>query len=184
MKRILLLLLFAMPCVAQMRVALDPAATTVGFTLQDPLHTVHGTFKLKRGTIQFDPVSGTASGELAVDAASGDSGSKGRDSRMNKNILETDKYPEIVFRPDRIDGKVALDGDSEVTLHGMFSIHGADHEVNMAVKTHFSANKLTADITFPVPYVKWGMKNPSTFVLRVHHTVDIDIHATATIQKP
>ena len=28
---------------------LDPAQTTVKFTLGDVLHTVHGTFKLKRG---------------------------------------------------------------------------------------------------------------------------------------
>jgi len=167
-----------------MQVALDPASTAVTFTLQDPLHTVHGTFKLKRGTIQFDPASGTASGELAVDAASGDSGSKGRDERMNKNVLESGKYPEIVFKPDHVEGNVALDGDSEVKLHGMFNIHGADHEISMAVKTHFAGDTLTAEIAFPVPYVKWGMKNPSTFILRVSQTVEIEIHAVASIYKP
>jgi hypothetical protein len=31
---------------------------------------------------------------------------------------------------------------------------------------------------FTVPYVKWGMKNPSTFVLRVNQSVDIEIQAS------
>jgi hypothetical protein len=54
----------------------------------------------------------------------------------------------------------------------------------MAVKTHFTGDKLTAEIAFPVPYVKWGMKNPSTFILRVSQTVEIEIHAVASIHKP
>jgi polyisoprenoid-binding protein YceI len=43
---------------------LDPAQTTVAFTLGDVLHTVHGTFHLKPGKIQFDDTTGEASGEL------------------------------------------------------------------------------------------------------------------------
>src|SRR5579871_5524336 len=53
---------------AEMRLALDPAATPVHYILADPLHTVHGAFKLLRGTIVFDPETGAASGELVVDA--------------------------------------------------------------------------------------------------------------------
>ena len=84
---------------------IDPAQTKVEFTLADVLHTVHGTFVLKRGTIRFDPATGKASGELVVDAASGESGNGARDRRMHKDILESDRYPEIVFRPDRVEGQ-------------------------------------------------------------------------------
>ncbi|MFI5103739.1 MAG: hypothetical protein ACHP79_02340, partial [Terriglobales bacterium] len=47
---------------------LDPAQTKVAFTLGDVLHTVHGTFRLKRGTISLDDANGQAGGELVVDA--------------------------------------------------------------------------------------------------------------------
>ena len=68
---------------------LDPATTQVNFTLGDVLHTVHGTFKLKRGTVKFDPASGHASGLVVVDSTSGDSGSRARDHKMHTEILES-----------------------------------------------------------------------------------------------
>src|SRR5579859_989914 len=76
---------------------LDPAQTAVKFTLGDVLHTVHGTFRLKRGALQLDPASGKVSGEIVVDARSGESGSTMRDRKMHKEILESDRYPEISF---------------------------------------------------------------------------------------
>jgi polyisoprenoid-binding protein YceI len=157
----------------------DPAQTTVEFTLPSLLHTVHGTFQLKRGDVHFDPAGGQASGELVVDATSGESGSDGRDKRMHNTILQSATYPEIVFRPDRVAGKVALEGKSEVSLHGMFSIHGAAHEVTLPLQVEAAGGQYTATGTFKVPYVKWGMKNPSTLMLRVSDTVEITVHAVA-----
>ena len=85
---------------------LDPAQTSVKFTLGDVLHTVRGTFRLKRGSLEFDPASGGISGEIVVDAKSGESGSGMRDRKMNKEILESDRYPEIAFHPDRKERRV------------------------------------------------------------------------------
>lgn len=80
-------------------VTLDPNTTKVNFMLGDVLHTVHGTFRLKSGVIQFDPATGAASGALVVDATSGDSGNKSRDKKMHRDILQSSQYPEIVFVP-------------------------------------------------------------------------------------
>jgi len=158
---------------------IDPAQTTVEFVLGDVLHTVHGTFQLKRGNIRFDVVSGKAAGELVVDAASGASGSKARDRRMNEHVLESEKYPDIVFRPDRLEGKLAMQGPSQVQLHGMFAIQGAEHEVTLPFDVVANDGQFTATTSFLVPYVKWGMKNPSTLILRVNDKVKIDIRTVA-----
>src|SRR5579863_10383267 len=88
----------------QWSLQLDPAHTSVKFTLGDVLHTVHGTFQLKHGALQFDPASGRVSGEIVVDAKSGDSGSGMRDRKMHREVLESEKYQEISFRPDRVEG--------------------------------------------------------------------------------
>jgi polyisoprenoid-binding protein YceI len=162
---------------------LDPTQTTVQFTLGATFHTVHGSFKLERGTISFDPETGKASGEVVVDAASGESGSKGRDRRMHEKIIESSRYPEIVFTPDRVEGKVALEGASQVQVHGLFKIHGAEHEIVLPMRVQMAPRQMTATTQFEIPYVKWGMKNPSTLFLRVSDKVDIEIHAVGQISR-
>jgi polyisoprenoid-binding protein YceI len=163
---------------------LDPGQTSVNFTLSDALHTVRGTFKLKRGALHFDPGSGKIAGEIVVDAASGDSGNGMRDRKMNKEILESARYPEIAFRPDRIEGPVASQGKSSVMVHGIFSIHGTDREITVPAQVETSPDHWTATVHFTVPYEKWGMRNPSTLFLKVSDSVQIDLIATGSIARP
>jgi polyisoprenoid-binding protein YceI len=166
----------------------DPALTKVEFTLPDVLHTVHGSFALKRGSVRFDPVTGQAQGELVVDAASGESGNATRDRRMRQNILEAERYPDIVLRPDRVRGRIAPQGSSQVELHGTFAIHGREHEIVMPVQVEASGGQYHATAHLTIPYVQWGMKNPSTLFLRCSDKVDIAIQtvvrpATASAQS-
>ena len=158
---------------------LDPAQTKVEFTLGDVLHTVHGTFKLKRGNITLNDATGEASGELVVDATSGESGNKSRDKKMHKEILESAKYPEIVFTPQHFKGPLNPQGKSSLLIDGQFSIHGQAHPMTLTAETDVARGDASAATTFSVPYVKWGMKNPSTFILRVSDRVEISIHAVA-----
>jgi polyisoprenoid-binding protein YceI len=166
---------------AEYQMHLAPDGTQVNWTLGDVLHTVHGTFKLKRGAITFDSGSSKAGGEVVVDAASGQSGSDARDGRMHKNILESAKYPEASFSPDHLEGKVELTGTSNVKLHGIFKIHGASHEITVPVQVTAKDDKITAIIKFDVPYVAWGMKDPSTLFLKVDKSVEIDMQLTGRL---
>ena len=178
------ILLIALACVAALRgeelaLHLDPARITVNFTLPATLHTVHGSFKLKRGAIRFDPATGRISGEVAIDATSGNSDNESRDKRMHKDVLASGRYPEIVFVPDRVDGVVAPAGDSHVQVHGTFRIHGADHEITVPVNVHMASGQATVIARFAIPYVKWGMKNPSNLLLHVGDQVEIAVSAVA-----
>jgi polyisoprenoid-binding protein YceI len=162
---------------------LDPAQTSVKFTLGDVLHTVRGTFQLRHGALQFEPASGKVSGEIVVDASSGESGSSMRDRKMHKEILESSRYPDISFRPDKIEGPVASQGKSTVKIHGIFNVHGVDHEITVPADVEMSSDHWTATVHFTVPYAKWGMKNPSTLFLRVNDSVEIDLVAAGNIAK-
>lgn len=159
---------------------LDPAQTSVKFTLGDVLHTVRGTFKLKHGTLQVEP-AGKIAGEIVVDATSGESGNSFRDRKMHKEVLESDRYPEIAFRPDRVEGSVANAGKSSVQVHGTFSIHGVDREITVPAQVEIAGDHWTATAHFTVPYQKWGMKNPSTLFLRVTDSVEIDLAAAGSV---
>jgi len=163
---------------------LDPQRTVINFTLGDVLHTVRGTFHLKRGSLRLDSASGKLAGEIVVDAKSGESGNGMRDRKMHREVLESDRYPEIAFRPDRVDRTVALQGKSSVRVHGILSIHGSDHELTVPADIEVLPDHWTATLHFAVPYANWGMKNPSTLFLRVSESVDIDLTAGGTIVRP
>jgi polyisoprenoid-binding protein YceI len=181
---VLLTLASAAAAAQNLILQLDPQHTTINYTLGDVLHTVRGTFRLKQGSLRLDRASGKLTGEIVVDARSGDSGSGMRDRKMHREVLESERYPEIAFRPDRVEGTVALQGKSSVRVQGIFSSHGSDHELTVPAEVEVSGDHWTATLHFAVPYANWGMKNPSTLFLRVSESVDIDLTAAGTLTRP
>jgi polyisoprenoid-binding protein YceI len=157
-------------------VTLDPVETRIEFTLGATLHTVHGSFKLKSGTIRLDQTSGKASGTVVVDSTSGESGSAGRDKKMHQEILESQKFSEIVFTPNQVKGTLSPGGVYQYEVSGIFRLHGEDHELTFTVVVQPGGRQVQASTHFIVPYVRWGLKNPSTFILRVNDKVEIDVH--------
>ena len=168
---------------AEYQVQLTPESTQVRWTLGAVMHTVHGTFALRRGDIAVNTETGKAGGEVVVDATSGESGNKSRDERMHRDVLESARYPEIAFAPDRLEGKIEPTGVSHVKLHGTLRVHGVAHEMAVPVEVRVSGETLDADIHFDIPYVAWGMKDPSTLFLRVNKSVGIDLHATSRVAE-
>jgi polyisoprenoid-binding protein YceI len=160
---------------------LDPANTQIEFTLGATLHSVHGTFALKNGTIHFNPSTGAASGMVVVDAASGNTENKGRDHKMHQEVLESQRCPEITFTPTRLSGKVDLQGDSSVQLDGTFTLHGSDHPMTLTLPVQLKGNSLTARTRIVIPYIAWGLKNPNTFLLHVSDKVEIEITAVGRV---
>lgn len=166
-----------------MTLELDPANTKVEFTLSDVLHTVHGSFALKSGLIHFNPSNGSASGLVVVDVKSGQSGNSKRDRRMHADILQSEQYPDATFTPTKMSGSFSPQGSSEVQVDGTFRIHGGDHPITLVVPLQISGNSANFKTQLIIPYVKWGMKNPSTFVLRVSDKVELDIAASGHLSQ-
>ncbi len=178
---VLLVGLLAAPAFAQEKaLELDPTQSTVHFTLKSSLHTVHGIFTLTSGRVSFDPATGKAAGSIVVSAASGESGNKGRDSRMHNEIIESQRYPEIAFAPHDIEGHVEMQGDSHVEVKGLFRLLGQDHEIAIPVTLRSEGSAVTLNSDFSLPYIAWGLKNPSTFILRASDMVEVSIRASGS----
>jgi len=167
----------------RINITLDPAATTVRWSLGDVLHTVHGTFKMERGVISYDPLTGEASGLIEIDAKSGESGSSARDRRMHKDVLNSTQYQVITFRPKRVEGLSEQLVYGNFIVDGIFNLHGQDHPLRMKVSVQPKGNQLGIETHFSVPYVQWGLKDPSTLMLRVNKEVFVDVDAVATISS-
>jgi polyisoprenoid-binding protein YceI len=162
---------------------LKPATTSIDWTLGGTLHTVHGTFKLKRGTVDVNLDDSSADGVIEVDATSGESGNAARDKRMHQSILESDRYPIISFRPTHLLTKVTSSSDQVVTVEGVFRIHGTEHPIQLRIDLNSEGAAITLQTHLTVPYVDWGMKDPSILFFRVDKTVNIDIEATVNASE-
>ena len=160
----------------------DPAQSTVNWTLGSSLHTVHGTFALKRGSLQVDPATGKASGEIVMDATSGKSGNDGRDKKMHKEVLESGKFGDIIFQPNSISGKLDTQGDSTVQIHGTFVLHGSEHELTVPAQANLSGGHWMGRAKFSVPFIEWGLKDPSTWLLKADHSVSVELELKGTVQ--
>jgi polyisoprenoid-binding protein YceI len=167
-----------------LKVVLDPAQTQVRWKLGADLHKVDGTFKLKSGEFIFNPSTGVAEGEILIDATTGESGNRDRDKRMHEEVLESTRYPAIFFHPTQVKGAFKTgETTQQVQAQGTFNIHGADHAMELPVKVETAGNMVTATTRFSVPYVAWGMKNPSKLLLRVSKQVEIEVIAKGTIKQ-
>jgi polyisoprenoid-binding protein YceI len=164
-------------------VHVDPARTQIRWTLTNWLHNVHGTFLLKGGVFTFDPATGVADGELLVDLDTGNSGNPRRDRVMKSSVLETTTYPEAIFHPEKVTGKPQPGATQTITLDGLFTLHAHDHPFQMKVQVQMTDSQhATATTHFVIPYVAWGLKDPSTALEHVGKKVDVYVAAKATVE--
>jgi polyisoprenoid-binding protein YceI len=168
--------LFAATAFAQRQTfTIDPSASQIDWALGGNGHHVNGTFHVQSGSVNFDRTAHAISGSIVVAAGSGNSGEPSRDKKMNKDVLDVEHYSEITFAPQKYDGTIAPSGDSTIQVSGIFTLHGTPHDLTVPMQLHIDNGALTAKTHFVVPYVKWGLKDPSVFILKVAKEVDIDL---------
>lgn len=166
-----------------MLISLDPESTSISFTLDAVAHTVNGTARLKGGAMRYEPSSGKISGEVVVDARSLETGRKGRDEDMHEKVLESGRYPDIIFRPGRVDGSFDPTDRSGLVVSGTIEIHGDGHEISLPLTVSLSGPRFEATGSLEVPYVEWGMHDPSFFIFRVAKVVHVEIEASGTVSE-
>jgi polyisoprenoid-binding protein YceI len=142
-------------------VQLDPARTNIEFTLLGNLHDTRGRFTLKSGVIRIDPGTANATGEITIATASEDSSEGLRDAIIKNAILDTDHYPEIIFTPQKIQGIRDSQGNFYGQITGLMKVHGSLHQITVQIQGRLSADQITADCSFLVPYVDWGVESPN-----------------------
>ena len=157
--------------------------TKIDWTVGVTLHKVHGTFKTNGGELIADPKSGTAQGEVEIDAASMSTGDAKRDAKWQKEVLDSGHYPAIIFHPTSIDGLKEGDGEQTVIAKGTLTLHGSDHPVELTLHLLVSGNQATVTTHFVVPYVKWGLKDPSAGFARYDKEAAVNVTAKGTLER-
>src|SRR5579871_5385706 len=188
MKMVVRALIMALPfawvpllAAQQQTFTVNPEASSIAFGLTGTGHEVHGTFHVQSGTIDFDHAKPDMSGSIVVSATSGDSGDKGRDKKMDTDVLDVDHFADVTFKPEKYQGTIAPTGDSTIQVSGTFTLHGTPHEITVPMQVHIEGTGLNAKGSFIVPYVQWGLKDPSVFILKVAKEVHIDLNLSGSL---
>ena len=160
---------------------LDPAKTSIAFLLNGWPHDTHGTFKLKRGLIRIYPATGAMNGIVIVDASSANSGVSIRDERMRSSILEASRFPEITFTPQQVESHGNPEREFPVKVRGLLLLHGTQHDFTVDALVSRGANNTTIHCSFVVPFVQWGLEDPSVLMFKVSKQVRIDVTTSARL---
>ncbi len=180
---VLALLALVLPArAAEQTLRLDPQKTRVTFSLGATMHTVHGSVPLTAVEILFELESGAASGNVRFDARRTETGNEKRDKKMHSKVLESERFPDIVFSPSRVEGGLTSLGRMEITLHGSVSIHGTEHPISLEAVVEIEGDGISGSFDFTVPYVAWGMKDPSVMLLRTAKEVEVTVEVQGTLE--
>jgi polyisoprenoid-binding protein YceI len=176
-------LVLAASAQSQQHYHVDPGTSEVRFTLGASDHPVDGTFRVTSGDFTLDPQSGAMTGTVSVDASSGQSGNQGRDKKMTKDQLKVQTYPTVTFAPAKFSGQLKDSGDSSGPVEGTFTLLGQAHPITVPMNVHMEGDHFSASGSFTVPFVNWGVKDPSFMFIKVDKEVKIDLKLTGTVTK-
>jgi len=163
--------------------AVNPDASEVKMKLNTTHEVVNGTFHIQSGSINFDRSASHISGIVIVAAGSGKTGNDSRDKKMNKDILKVDQFATVSFAPKAYNGTMAASGDSTIQVSGVFTLLGTAHDLTIPMQIHIDGSKATAKAQFVVPYVQWGLKNPSFLIWKADSDVAIDLNLVGQVSE-
>jgi polyisoprenoid-binding protein YceI len=179
-----LALIFAPAALAQHQTfAVNPDASEVKMKLNTTHEVVDGTFHIQSGSINFDRTASHLSGIVIVAAGSGKTGNDSRDKKMNKDILKVDQFATVSFAPKAYNGTIAASGDSAIQVSGVFTLLGTAHDLTIPMQIHRDGSKAMARAQFVVPYVRWGLKNPSFMFWKADNDVAIDLNLVGQVSN-
>ena len=167
----------------QQTFTLNPDASDVKMKLNTTHEVVNGTFHVQSGLINFDRTASHISGIVIVAAGSGKTGNDSRDKKMNKDILKVDQFKTVSFALKTYDGTIAASGDSTIQVSGVFTLLGTAHDLTIPMQIHLDGSKATAKGQFVVPYVQWGLKNPSFLIWKAENNVGIELNLVGQISN-
>ena len=162
---------------------LDPGASHAKFTLGSTLHTVHGEMPILEGALRFDPNGGDATGDVVLDARGAVTGNTKRDKKMHQRVLQSATFPELVFHLTRIEGALPSRGSAELRLVGTLELLGSGHEVVIPATVSRTGSTVEGRAAVSVPYVEWGLEDPSVFVLRADKEVQVELDIRGELDR-
>src|SRR4029077_3658819 len=110
---------------------IDTTHSTVGFSIRHMVFSkVRGRFQKYTGTVQLDDDLTKASVEVAIEAASIDTGTAQRDDHLRSaDFFDAEKFPQLKFKSTRV-----VDHGGTLRVTGALTIRDVTREVVLEVE--------------------------------------------------
>ena len=164
---------------APLHYRIQAAGSDLGWDLPATLHTVHGKAPELSGTV--DAVPGTG-GEwritvrIVVRAAAMVTGNASRDRTMREKVLETDRFPEIVFEARQVTADLSRFKVGEhltVEAIGDLTVHGKSAPIQLPVDVYVFADHVVLQGSFPLSWKQYGLHDPSFGIVTVREPLKV-----------
>lgn len=178
--------------VRDLRYAIDPAGSSLAWELPATLHTVHGRAPEVSGTVSASFTEGgdgqlRVEARIAVKAAAMVTDNASRDRNMREKVLETDRYPEIVFEARRVTADLArLKAGERFTavVVGDLTVHGRAVPIQFPVEVSVLAERVILQGSFPLSWKQYGLHDPSFGVVKVKDPLKVVFRLIAVPSPP
>jgi len=167
---------------AEQVLVLDPQTSRLSFELGGTVHDVHGSLVLAHAELHIEPQTGRAWGDVVLEARATATGNRSRDRKMHRDVLASDRYPEIVLHLEQVNGELDLAGTSDLVLVGTIELHGEEHAFSFPSRVTCDKGRLTGSARFVIPYVAWGLEDPSFLVFRVAKEVEVELEVEGELR--
>jgi polyisoprenoid-binding protein YceI len=150
-----------------LRYRFEVAGSSVRWELPASFQPIRGIVPLFHGFVEADPLpSGgwDVRSRIVVPAASMRTGNRLRDRTLSEKVLETGRFPEIVFELHRFTGDLSRFRPGEtfsVEVAGDLTVHGKTAPVQFPVDVSVFPKSVILTGSFPVHWKSYGLQDPS-----------------------
>lgn len=161
------------------RYRFDAARSVLRWELPATLHTVRGSAPRFEGTVEADPLPGgghAVRARIVVDAAAMNTGNAKRDRTMREKVLETGRYPEIVFELTTFKGDLSAFRPGQhftVQIEGALTVHGRRRPILLPVDVYVFEDHAIVTGSFPVHWKQHGLADPSFGLVKVKEPMQV-----------
>jgi polyisoprenoid-binding protein YceI len=146
---------------------IEVAGSSVRWELPVTFEPIKGVVPLFHGSIEAKPLSTGAwdvSARIVVSAAAMRTGNRRRDRTLREKVLETARYPEIVFELRQFTGDLSRFRPGQtfpVQVVGDLTVHGKTAPVQLPVDVSVFPKAVILTGSFPVHWKAYGLEDPS-----------------------
>ena len=144
----------------------------IEFQSRVPLHSFSGVSEELTGRIDFE----TGTVDFYVDLETLKTGIGKRDKDMRKT-LETSEYPFAEFYGQLSGFRADVLEDQQVSVEGMFKLHGIERRVTVEGTLAQSSDKVTVTAEWTLSLGDYNISPPRLLVVRVDPVQKIVLHA-------